>query len=637
MPPTPSPAGNGDADDYLTLPFVERLLMEEDIDDDKFLYGQCPDYHHPALLQAQEPYAQILSDAATTDESTASSEHEQLGNPNASSDEEETTTKKKNNDAVVAVDGGEHAFVSRAFLKGMEEANKFLPTNNKTLLLEPLPLPLVMEEENDGSSGGDCRGRGRCRKSRDQDAETMVGSRKSKMMAPEPVERGEVVDEMIANGFQLFLQELSSLRITMGGKKKKKAAGTGSSSNETTRVDLQALLLQCAQAVAADNRRSAAELLAHIRQHSSPWGDATQRLAHCFAEGLEARLAGSGSPAYASLMARRTRTPTPVVDLLRAQRLYAAACCFRVMAFKFANMTICKAVAGARGRKKKKKSTSKLHIVDYGVQYGSQWPGLLKLLSMWPGGPPEVRLTGIDAPQPGFRPAARVQDTGRRLNAYARRLGVPFRFRAVAANWESVTAADLDTDPDDDEVLVVNSVLQFESLTMDEGVDATTPSPRDLVLANVRAIRPDVFVLSVSNGAYSSPYFLPRFREAMLHYAAMFDMLDATAPRDSELRVLVERELFGQGAQNAIACEGADRVERPQTYRQWQARNLRAGLRQLPLHTDVVEAVRESVREGFHQDIVTDVDQQWLLGGWKGRILYAMSTWAADGDGPVCL
>jgi len=110
------------------------------------------------------------------------------------------------------------------------------------------------------------------------------------------------------------------------------------------------------QAVATDDRRSAAELLWKIKQHSSPRGDATQRLAHYFAEGLEARLAGSGSKLYNSLMARRTSA----VDFLKAYRLYAAACCLRVMGFKFANMNICKAIAGRK----------KVHIVDYGIHYG---------------------------------------------------------------------------------------------------------------------------------------------------------------------------------------------------------------------------------------------------------------------------
>ena len=44
--------------------------------------------------------------------------------------------------------------------------------------------------------------------------------------------------------------------------------------------------------------RGATELLRQIKQHSGPTGDATQRLAHCFAEGLEARLAGTGSQVY---------------------------------------------------------------------------------------------------------------------------------------------------------------------------------------------------------------------------------------------------------------------------------------------------------------------------------------------------
>ncbi|KAL6176979.1 hypothetical protein ACLB2K_053611 [Fragaria x ananassa] len=46
----------------------------------------------------------------------------------------------------------------------------------------------------------------------------------------------------------------------------------------------------CAQAVASYDQRNAVELLKQIRQHSSPYGDATQRLAHYFADGLERRI-----------------------------------------------------------------------------------------------------------------------------------------------------------------------------------------------------------------------------------------------------------------------------------------------------------------------------------------------------------
>jgi hypothetical protein len=96
----------------------------------------------------------------------------------------------------------------------------------------------------------------------------------------------------------------------------------------------------------------------------------------------------------------------------------------------------------------------------------------------------------------------------------------------------------------------------------------------------------------------------------------MFDMLDAMALRDSHQRFLVERVLFRQ-------C-------RLETYKQWQVRNHRAGLRQLPLDPDIVKTLRDKVRDQYHKDFVIDTDRNWLLQGWKGRILYAMSTWVAD-------
>jgi len=72
LPPTPCPEGNGEgkdpASDDLGLPFIERMLMEEGIDDE-FFY-QYPD--HPALQQAQESYTRVLSDATADSSSDGS-------------------------------------------------------------------------------------------------------------------------------------------------------------------------------------------------------------------------------------------------------------------------------------------------------------------------------------------------------------------------------------------------------------------------------------------------------------------------------------------------------------------------------------------------------------------------------------
>ncbi|CAN6382176.1 unnamed protein product [Urochloa humidicola] len=571
LPPTPRP---DDGDDAI-LAYISRMLLEEEeeegIDDHSFFHHYYPS-DHPALLQAQEPFAQILSMA---DEG----------------DSEEDT-------------------LNLAFQKGREEATKFLPATSSLLSSLGQGESLTRDSNNK-------------RQNIDQDACLEEGEtgRKSKLMVPEQEESSDVVDNMIVNAYGMCLAAMKGLRITMASKGKGKKNGRRSTTRNEASVDLSTLLVHCARAVAMDNRRSAAELLLQIRQHCSPSGDATQRLAHCFAQGLEARLAGSGSQAvYKSVsLVGKKQQRTSLVELLRAYRLYTAACCFNMMSYKFANMTICKVVAAGRRRK--------VHIVDYGINYGFQWPTLLRFMAtLWEGGPPEVRITGIDLPQPGFRPAARVDATGRRLINFARQSSVPFKFHGVAAKWETICVEDLNIDPD--EVLIVNSMVRFENL-MDESAGMDSPSPRDVVLGNIRKMKPDVFILNVTNGSYGNPFFVTRFRELMLHYSTMFDMLDATIPRDSNLRMLVERDLFGQCALNAIACEGSDRVERPETYKQWQARNHRVGLRQLPLDPDLVQVVREKVKEQFHKDFIVDVDQRWLLKGWKGRMLYAMSTWVA--------
>ncbi|XP_051180460.1 scarecrow-like protein 34 [Lolium perenne] len=748
LPPTPaqSPPRAASPDDH-DLDFISRMLMEEDIDD-KFFY-QYPD--HPAILSAQHPFQQIISDSATStddspnsnttfssdsaaDKSTSSSSDDSATNaanstssdsamyapaspawpydpielaqllrsppyigldsndfpadnllfpsngvtpalPEATARQNGGSTgiqtsaafsknggaEKKPNpllnsgtekqsrqkpvtspaanagqDVLAFFSGGQTdsdmEMLNMAFRKGMEEANKFLPTNNALLLgldtTSDKPAPrgftarsqMKKEEADTFMFRG---GRGRKNRHGMEDLEAEAG-RNSKLMAPEQEEMGtrEMVDELMLRGYEICMQGMEDLRIAMGSeaeKNSRKGTGKGTKRGTTDEVvDLRTLLIHCAQAVATGDRRGSNDLLTQIKQHSSPKGDATQRLAHCFAQGLEARLAGTGSQIYQSLVAKSTS----VVEYLKAYKLYMAACSFKKINTVFVGKTIMDAMEGK----------SRLHIVDYNVQYGFQWPGFFRWISIREGGPPEVRITGIDLPQPGFRPAFQIEETGRRLSNVAREFGVPFKFHGIVAKLETVRAEDLNLDPD--EVLVVTSQCGFSSL-MDESADMNkqdSQSPRDMVLSNIRKMRPHVFIDCIANGTYGAPFFITRFREALFFYSALFDMLDATIPRDNEDRQHIERDIIGRCALNVIACEGADRVDRPETYKQWQLRGHRAGLRQLPLNPEVVKIVKDKVKNYYHKDFVIDVDHRWLLQGWKGRILYAMSAWVAAED-----
>jgi hypothetical protein len=108
----------------------------------------------------------------------------------------------------------------------------------------------------------------------------------------------------------------------------------------------------------------------------------------------------------------------------------------------------------------------------------------------------------------------------------------------------------------------------------------------------------------------------------------LYDTFDVTISRENPERLMFEREFCGREAMNVIACEGLEKVERPETYKQWQARTMRAGFRQLPLDRELVNVFRSKLKESYHKDFVVDEDSRWLLQGWKGRIVYGSSCWA---------
>ncbi|KQK12417.1 hypothetical protein BRADI_1g03620v3 [Brachypodium distachyon] len=386
---------------------------------------------------------------------------------------------------------------------------------------------------------------------------------------------------LLCDGVNCILQsplpaeaEVSAVYVKGSGNKRGRKKGKpGAAAAEEESVDLTTLLIHCAQATAIDDYRNSVELLKQIRQHSSALGDAGQRLAHYFANGLEARLAGTGSTIYRSLVAQRNTT----ADILKAFELYVTVCPFNKLSKFFSNEAILNA----------SKDVTRLHIVDYGIRWGFQWPIFMQRIARRLGGPPRLRITGIDLPQPGFRPAERVEATGQRLREYARTFKVPFEYHAIAAKWDTVRVEDLKIDKD--ELLIVNCTFLMRHM-MDETV--TDDSPRMRVLNTIRKMNPHMFIHGVVNGTYNAPFFVTRFKEALFYFSSLFDMLETTSSRLDEHRLLIERDFFGREALNVVACEGTERVERPETYKQWQVRNIRAGFRQLPLNQDTVKKAR---------------------------------------------
>ncbi|KAA8543854.1 hypothetical protein F0562_021969 [Nyssa sinensis] len=411
----------------------------------------------------------------------------------------------------------------------------------------------------------------------------------------------DTLDEPLRNGASEELQQNVQSKGSDGG--------TNCTKKQVSRrkaVDMRTLLIRCAQAMAGNEFGSANELLKQIRWHASPFGDKHQRLSHCFANSLEARLLGTGSPLYAAFATKDLGD----VDGLKSYKLFISAFPFIKMSNFFATQMIVQLANKA----------STLHIIQFGIFHGFQWLPLIQHLSKRPSGPPKLRITGIDHPEPGFRPA--VNGTGPRLANYCERFHVPFEYNYIAQKWETIRVEDLKIEKD--EVLVVVSLFRFKVLPDDT---ISENSPRDIVLNLIKRISPDIFIHGIYNGTYNSPFLVSRFREALFHYSALFDMFEANVPREDPDRLVFERLVFGKEVLNIIACEGSERIERPETYKQWQARNLRAGFRQLPLNQEIMRKIRANVKLNYHKDFLLDENKQWMLQGWKGRVIYALSCW----------
>ncbi|MCO5547873.1 hypothetical protein L7F22_001325 [Adiantum nelumboides] len=405
----------------------------------------------------------------------------------------------------------------------------------------------------------------------------------------------------------------------------KKFSGRAKSSKDSGRecVDLNDLLLQCAQAVGLNNLKRAVEILKKVKQYASPYGSGAERLAYYFAEAMKARFSGTGWPLYKGLLGRHPSS----AEILRATCLYMVSCPFVKAYHYFINETILNVAKGA----------TKLHILEMQGD-GFQYPSLFKALASRPEGPPQVHLIGLGFPHYSMLPAQTevvleaVQKTGRQLSDYAASCGVPFDYTAWAGVREDLRMQDF-VRPyrEAGEVLVVVSASLLRYV-MDDTLDS--PIVRSKLLKQGRHLNPDVYVQGIITGSYSTPFFTRRFREALSHFESVFDMLDTFIEREKIDRLVFEGEILGKAILNIVACEGAEVVDRIDKYKHWRAVTEEVGFKQLPLDKKIKDNV-QFMLESWHKEYTIAEESQYLLMGWKGRMLHGMSTWNATAEESV--
>ncbi|KAJ4704065.1 Scarecrow-like transcription factor [Melia azedarach] len=373
------------------------------------------------------------------------------------------------------------------------------------------------------------------------------------------------------------------------------------------RLDLKQVLIFCAQAVSDGDTSTAAGLMHALEQMVSVSGDPMQRLGAYMLEGLRARLEFSGSKIYKAL---KCEQPTSS-ELMSYMHILYLICPYWKFAYMSANVVIGEAVENER----------MIHIIDFQIAQGTQWVFLLQTLAKRPGGPPFVRITGIDDTQSIHARGGGLDIVGQKLSRVAASCNVPFEFHDAAMTGCEVQREHLSILPG--EAVVVNFPYVLHHMP-DESV--STVNHRDRLLRLVKSLSPKVVTLVEQESKTNTSPFFHRFLETLDYYTAMFECIDVACPRDDKKRISAEQHCVARDIVNMIACEGAERVERHELLGKWRSRFMMAGFTPYQLSPAVTNAVYDVLKEYNSNYRVAEHDGALYL-GWRNRAMATSSAW----------
>ncbi|XP_020226109.1 scarecrow-like protein 13 [Cajanus cajan] len=373
-------------------------------------------------------------------------------------------------------------------------------------------------------------------------------------------------------------------------------------------LDLKGVLKVCAQAVSDDDIPIARGWMDNVLGRMvSVSGDPIQRLGAYLLEGLRARLESSGNLIYKSL---KCEQPTSQ-ELMSYMHILYQICPYWKFAYISANAVIEEAMA----------NESRIHIIDFQIAQGTQWYLLIQALAHRPGGPPSLRVTGVDDSQSIHARGGGLQIVGERLTDYARSCGVPFEFHSAAISGCDVVRGNIEIRHG--EALAVNFPYVLHHMP-DESV--STENHRDRLLRLVKSLSPKVVTLVEQESNTNTSPFFHRFVETLDYYTAMFESIDVACPRDDKKRISAEQHCVARDIVNMIACEGVERVERHELLGKWRLRLSMAGFKQCAFSSSVMAATQNLLKD-FNQNYRLEHKDGALYLGWMHRHMATSSAW----------
>lgn len=362
-------------------------------------------------------------------------------------------------------------------------------------------------------------------------------------------------------------------------------------------VRLVHALMACAEAIQKNNPTLAEALVKQIGFLAVSQAGAMRKVATYFAEALARRIYRLSPP--------QNQIDHSLSDTLQLH--FYETCPY----LKFAHFTANQAILEAFEGKKR------VHVIDFSMNQGLQWPALMQALAVREGGPPIFRLTGIGPPAPDN--SDHLHEVGCKLAQLAEAIHVEFEYRGFVANsLADLDASMLELRPSETESVAVNSVFELHKLL-------GRPGAIEKVLGVVKQIKPVIFTVVEQESNHNGPVFLDRFTESLHYYSTLFDSLEG-AP-SSQDKVMSEVYL-GKQICNLVACEGPVRVERHETLSQWANRFGSSGFSPAHLGSNAFKQASMLLAlfnggEGYR----VEENNGCLMLGWHTRPLITTSAW----------
>nr|ADA84480.1 GRAS [Antirrhinum majus] len=368
-------------------------------------------------------------------------------------------------------------------------------------------------------------------------------------------------------------------------------------------VRLVHTLMACAEAVQQENFKLAETLVKNIGFLAVSQVGAMRKVATYFAEALARRI-------Y-RLYPTSNLQDSAFTDLL--QMHFYETCPYLKFAHFTANQAILEAFAGK----------TRVHVIDFSMKQGMQWPALLQALALRPGGPPSFRLTGVGPPSPDN--TDHLQEVGWKLAQLAESINVEFEYRGFVAN----SLADLNAsmfDVREGETVAVNSIFELHQLLARGGAI-------EKVLGVVRELKPEILTVVEQEANHNGVAFLDRFTESLHYYSTLFDSLESCGGGVeggvvSDQDKVMSEVYLGRQICNVVACEGVDRVERHESLVQWRTRFNGAGFKPVHLGSNAYKQASMLLAlfaggDGYR----VEENDGCLMLGWHTRPLIATSAW----------